>query len=43
VPLEALDLGLHNWERGERATSGLGPGAEPDDANLGAIRDALGL
>jgi hypothetical protein len=24
VPLEALDLGLHNWQRGDRATLGLG-------------------
>ena len=30
LPLEALDLGLYNWERGERTTAGLGPGADPD-------------
>jgi hypothetical protein len=43
VPLEALDLGLHNWERGERATMGVAAGPEPVGTNLGAIRSALGL
>ena len=44
VPLAALDLGLHNWERGgERASLGLGPHDEPDEAALAPIRDALGL
>jgi hypothetical protein len=43
VPLEALDLALHNWERGERATLGLGPDAEPDETAVAVIRDALGL
>jgi hypothetical protein len=43
VPLESLDLGLHNWERGERATLGL-----PDDLEAGSdllepVRAALGL
>jgi hypothetical protein len=43
VPLEALDLGLHNWQRGERATLGLGPGAEPEPDALAAAHAALGL
>jgi hypothetical protein len=43
TPLEALDLGLHNWQRGERATLGLGADAEPDPDALDAIRRALGL
>jgi hypothetical protein len=42
-PLEALDLGLENWERGERVTAGLGPGAEPDPARLESALAALGL
>ena len=43
IPLEALDLGLHNWQRGERATLGLGADAEPDPDALTAICAALGL
>ncbi|MGH2884890.1 MAG: hypothetical protein ACRDPA_19670 [Solirubrobacteraceae bacterium] len=43
IPLEALDLGLHNWQRGERATLGLGADAEPEPEVLSAIRGALGL
>ena len=43
LPLEALDLGFYNWERGERATSGLEPSAEPDPAALAATRAALGI
>jgi hypothetical protein len=43
VALEALDLGLHNWHRAERATLGLGPGAEPDPETLGSVQAALGL
>jgi hypothetical protein len=43
VPLEALDLGLHNWQRGERATLGLGAGAEPEPDALAAAQAALGL
>jgi hypothetical protein len=43
VALEALDLGLSNWERGERAAIGLEPGAEPDRASLKSARAALGL
>ena len=42
-PLEALDLGLENWERGERVTAGLGPGAKPDPARVESALDALGL
>ena len=43
VALEALDLGLHNWQRAERATLGLGPEAEPDPQTLASVRAALGL
>jgi hypothetical protein len=43
VPLEALDLGLDNWERGERATLGLGADNEPEPEALSAICGALGL
>jgi hypothetical protein len=43
VPLAALDLGLHNWERNERTLGGLPDGSEPDAARLDAARDALGL
>jgi hypothetical protein len=43
LPLAALDLGLHNWERGERATVGLGLDDEPDPDALAATLAALGL
>jgi hypothetical protein len=43
VPLEALDLGLYNWERGERATLGLGPAAQPEASLVRAAGAALGL
>ena len=43
MPLEALDLGLHNWQSGQRATLGLGPGAEPEPDALAATQAALGL
>ncbi len=43
VALEALDLGLHNWQRAERATLGLGPDAEPDPQTLASVQAALGL
>jgi len=43
VSLEALDLGLHNWQRAERATLGLGPGAEPDPETLAPVQAALEL
>ena len=42
-PLEALDLGLENWERGERVTAGLGPRAEPDAEAVQAAYAALEL
>jgi hypothetical protein len=43
VPLAALDLGFYNWERGERATMGLGIGSEPDATLLERARSGLGL
>jgi hypothetical protein len=43
LPLDALDLGLYNWDRGSRSTLGLGPDAEPDPDVLEAARAALGL
>jgi len=43
VALEALDLGLHNWQRPERATLGLGPEAEADPETLDPVMAALGL
>jgi hypothetical protein len=44
VPLAALDLALYNWDRGgPRYGAGLPPDAEPADADLAPIADALGL
>ena len=43
LPLEALDVGLFNWERGERATLGVEPDTEPDQGTLAAVQAALGL
>jgi hypothetical protein len=43
VPLAALDLGLYNWERGERATGGLGPAAAPGGDELDSTLAALEL
>ncbi len=43
IPLEALDLGLHNWQRGERVTLGLGLDAEAEPDAVSAISRALGL
>jgi hypothetical protein len=43
VPLEALDLGLYNWERGERARQGMPAAVEADERMLDGIRAALGL
>ena len=43
LPLEAVDVGLYNWGRGERATLGLRPEADPDPRALAEARAALGL
>jgi hypothetical protein len=43
IPLEVLDVGLDNWQRGERATLGLGGDDEPEPEALWAIRGALRL
>jgi hypothetical protein len=43
LPLEALDLALFNFERGERATVGVGLEVDPDDRTLARVRVALGL
>ncbi len=43
VPLEALDLALYNWGRGERATLGADPETPLDQDALGSSRSALGL
>jgi hypothetical protein len=43
LPLDALDLGLHNWGLGERATLGMGSDEEPDPDALQRVREALGL
>jgi hypothetical protein len=41
VPLEALDLGLYNWDRARRAT--VGADGEVDATALAAARAALSL
>jgi hypothetical protein len=43
VPLAALDLGLHNWESGQRTAAGVEPDADTQASALSAARDALGL
>lgn len=43
IPLEALDLGLHNWQRGERVHLGVPADTEPDPETLGRVSEALGL
>jgi hypothetical protein len=43
LPLAALDLGLRNWQEGDRATGGLGPDTEPDADVLAGARAALGV
>lgn len=43
LPLEALDLGLHNWEQGTRAGVGVDPSSPSDPAVLPSITAALGL
>jgi hypothetical protein len=43
LPLAALDLGIYNWQRGERAHLGLQPGAAPAEGALVTARAALEL
>jgi hypothetical protein len=43
LPLEALDLGLFNWERSERAGMGVDPATEPDPELLASAQAALGV
>jgi hypothetical protein len=43
LPLEALDLGFDNWERGSRARLGMGPAADPDAGLISVIESTLGL
>jgi hypothetical protein len=43
VPLESLDLALHNWGSGDRVADGLPEDAEPDAGLLEQAQDALGL
>jgi hypothetical protein len=43
LPLEALDVGLYNWQRGQRATLGLGADPDPELAGLASIAAALEL
>lgn len=43
LPLDALDVGFYNWERGSRAGLGLSPDDEPDPGALELARSALRL
>jgi hypothetical protein len=43
LPLEALDVGMFNWEHGTRAGLGIDPAEEPDPDVLDAVEAALGL
>ncbi len=43
LPLEALDVGLYNWGRGERTRLGVPAGTEPDPDVLERVRGALRL
>lgn len=43
LSLEAVDVGLFNWERGTRATLGMDAGDEPDAELLAGVQVALGL
>lgn len=43
VPLEALDVGLFNWERGDRAMLGMPVGLQADQSRVDAARSALGV
>ena len=43
MPIEALDLGLHNWGSGIRISDGLPEDAEADEVLLEQAQSALGL
>jgi hypothetical protein len=43
LPLEALDVGFYNWERGSRAALGMQPSLEPDPEAVEIALAALGL
>ena len=43
VPLDALDLGFHNWETGDRFHGGVPASFEPSEAVTDRVRGALGL
>jgi hypothetical protein len=43
LPVEALDLGFHNWERGSRDRVGMDPDDEPDAGILDTVESGLGL
>jgi hypothetical protein len=43
LPVAAFDLGLYNWQRGERAALGLPPGTEAQASVLSGVRAALAL
>ncbi|HWE58532.1 MAG TPA: hypothetical protein VG228_02460 [Solirubrobacteraceae bacterium] len=43
VPIESLDLALHNWGSGARITDGLAEESGPDELLLEQARDALRL
>ncbi len=43
LPLEALDLALYNWERGQRAAMGMARDSGADAAALEASQRALGV
>jgi hypothetical protein len=43
VPLESLDLALHNWGSGGRIGLGVTVDLEPDAGALASARAALGL
>lgn len=43
ISLEAFDLGLFNWERGERSRVGMAPDLAPDPSAVRRLVAALGL
>lgn len=43
VPLQAVDLGFYNWERGARFAAGMDPALEPDPTVLSRAQAALGM